>query len=328
MSRAEHPVGCSGARWRTMPMAHAAMLCCAGLVSVTARRKSSLSGSWRSDDRIVALRSPSTLSAESHRAGGRRNASCWRSVTCRSPRGKTSSQWAANGLCLPAAGLFASGDGDSPIRGHAVGRSAVGCRRLRQRIVRSSLSAILRESRPRTRAMSFSMRPAEAPHHRPSRFGIAFDGGPGIAGNGGRRFWRRATGSSRTFSISRTAIEVSEIAMRCCRTTLCRHEALASCRGAPLVFLAVANRRPRNSVRAVQHSDRKPGGKEANLKGQAQGGLFNRWTFDQQKSGEAPAGFSMLVYGRRAGCGLDYRYGRGCSFGSTFSGGVFIVPGG
>ena len=25
--------------------------------------------------------------------------------------------------------------------------------------------------------------------------------------------------------------------------------------------------------------------KEANLKGQAQGGLFNRWTFDQQKSG-------------------------------------------
>ena len=37
--------------------------------------------------------------------------------------------------------------------------------------------------------------------------------------------------------------------------------------------------------------------KEANLKGQAQGGLFNRWTFDQQKSGEAPAGFSMLEFG-------------------------------
>ena len=37
--------------------------------------------------------------------------------------------------------------------------------------------------------------------------------------------------------------------------------------------------------------------KEANLKGQAQGGLFNRWTFDQQKSGEAPAGFSMLGLG-------------------------------
>ena len=37
--------------------------------------------------------------------------------------------------------------------------------------------------------------------------------------------------------------------------------------------------------------------KEANLKGQAQGGLFNRWTFDQQKSGEAPIGFSMLEFG-------------------------------
>lgn len=37
--------------------------------------------------------------------------------------------------------------------------------------------------------------------------------------------------------------------------------------------------------------------KEANLKGQAQGGLFNRWTFDQQKSGEAPAAFSMLEFG-------------------------------
>ena len=37
--------------------------------------------------------------------------------------------------------------------------------------------------------------------------------------------------------------------------------------------------------------------KEANLKGQAQEGLFNRWTFDQQKSGEAPAGFSMLGFG-------------------------------
>jgi hypothetical protein len=37
--------------------------------------------------------------------------------------------------------------------------------------------------------------------------------------------------------------------------------------------------------------------KETNLKDQAQGGLFNRWTFDQQKSGEAPAGFSMLGFG-------------------------------
>lgn len=37
--------------------------------------------------------------------------------------------------------------------------------------------------------------------------------------------------------------------------------------------------------------------KEANLKSQAQGGLFNRWTFDQQKSGEFPVGFSMLEFG-------------------------------
>jgi hypothetical protein len=37
--------------------------------------------------------------------------------------------------------------------------------------------------------------------------------------------------------------------------------------------------------------------KEANLKGQAQWGLFNRWTFEQQKSGEASAGFSMLGLG-------------------------------
>lgn len=37
--------------------------------------------------------------------------------------------------------------------------------------------------------------------------------------------------------------------------------------------------------------------KEANLQGQVQGGLFNRWTFDQQKSGEAPVGFSMLEVG-------------------------------
>jgi hypothetical protein len=37
--------------------------------------------------------------------------------------------------------------------------------------------------------------------------------------------------------------------------------------------------------------------KETNLKGQAQGGLFNRWTFDEQKSGEDPAGFSMLEFG-------------------------------
>jgi hypothetical protein len=45
--------------------------------------------------------------------------------------------------------------------------------------------------------------------------------------------------------------------------------------------------------------------KETNLKGQAQGGLFNRWTFDQQKSGEAPLGFSMLGFGE--GPAADWR---------------------
>ena len=37
--------------------------------------------------------------------------------------------------------------------------------------------------------------------------------------------------------------------------------------------------------------------KEANLQGQVQGGLFNRWTFDQQKPEEIPGGFSMLEFG-------------------------------
>ena len=45
--------------------------------------------------------------------------------------------------------------------------------------------------------------------------------------------------------------------------------------------------------------------KEANLQGQVQGGLFNRWTFDQQKSDEAPFGFSMLGFGE--GPAADWR---------------------
>lgn len=54
---------------------------------------------------------------------------------------------------------------------------------------------------------------------------------------------------------------------------------------------------------AVQAETQKE--KEANLKGQVQGGLFNRWTFDQQKPGEAPAGFSMLGFGE--GSTADWR---------------------
>ena len=41
--------------------------------------------------------------------------------------------------------------------------------------------------------------------------------------------------------------------------------------------------------------------KETNLKDQVQGGLFDRWTFHEQKPGEAPAGFSMLGFGEGAG---------------------------
>lgn len=37
--------------------------------------------------------------------------------------------------------------------------------------------------------------------------------------------------------------------------------------------------------------------KEANLKGQITGGLFNRWTFDQQQPSESPADFSQLTFG-------------------------------
>ncbi|MDF0643436.1 MAG: hypothetical protein P0111_05365 [Nitrospira sp.] len=37
--------------------------------------------------------------------------------------------------------------------------------------------------------------------------------------------------------------------------------------------------------------------KEANLKGQITGGLFNRWTFDHQRPAETPAEFSQLTSG-------------------------------
>lgn len=40
--------------------------------------------------------------------------------------------------------------------------------------------------------------------------------------------------------------------------------------------------------------------KEANLKGQALGGLFQRWTFDQQKPNESPIEFSPLNLGEGA----------------------------
>ncbi len=41
--------------------------------------------------------------------------------------------------------------------------------------------------------------------------------------------------------------------------------------------------------------------KQANFKQQALGGLFHRWTFDQQKPGDALSGFSQFVVGSTAG---------------------------
>jgi hypothetical protein len=54
--------------------------------------------------------------------------------------------------------------------------------------------------------MISSMRPVEALQHRASRFRIAFDGGHGADGNVEMRSWLPATGSSKTFSISRSGL--------------------------------------------------------------------------------------------------------------------------
>lgn len=48
-----------------------------------------------------------------------------------------------------------------------------------------------------------------------------------------------------------------------------------------------------DEVQSVQRET--PEEKEANLKKQATGGLFQKWTFDQDRPGEAPAGFVGLV---------------------------------
>ncbi len=50
--------------------------------------------------------------------------------------------------------------------------------------------------------------------------------------------------------------------------------------------------RPSLAVETENHAE-----KEARLKEQALGGLFNRWTFDQQKVDESPTGFSALTLG-------------------------------
>lgn len=56
----------------------------------------------------------------------------------------------------------------------------------------------------RARAMTSSMPQVEALQHPASRFGIVFDGGPGVDGDVERGLWPPVTGSSRIFSTSRT----------------------------------------------------------------------------------------------------------------------------
>src|SRR5713101_4980443 len=94
---------------------------CAGLVSDDATRDCCCRDSWRSDDRGVALYSPSTLSAESCSAGGRSLSSC-RGIRLGACRRQDECERAANGVCLSTSGLFASGDGEPPIGPAIVGR--------------------------------------------------------------------------------------------------------------------------------------------------------------------------------------------------------------
>ena len=58
--------------------------------------------------------------------------------------------------------------------------------------------------------MIFSKRPVEALQHPVSRFGIVFDGGPGVGGDVERGLWPLVIGSSKTFSISRNGPQGSK----------------------------------------------------------------------------------------------------------------------
>lgn len=138
--------------------------------------------------------------------------------------------------------------------------------------------------------MIFSMRRREALHYRSLRFGIDFDGGLGADGNAGRLSWLPAIGSSRTFSISERGRRSRKRLRRSLQRNVTR-----VCWALTLALVAgewsVSAERS-HAIQTESHTE-----KETNLKGQAQGGLFNRWTFDQQQSGEVPVGFSMLEYG-------------------------------
>jgi hypothetical protein len=154
--------------------------------------------------------------------------------------------------------------------------------------------------------MTSSMRQVEALRHRASHFQIASDGGLGGDGNAERRSWLPVTGSSKTFSISKSDHRNKKRLSRKSTVNVVTRDARNSSRIFTVLALAafvggwsVCIERS-HAIQAESQSE-----KEANLKGQAQGGLFNRWTFDQEKSGEAPAGFSMLGFGE--GPAADWR---------------------
>jgi hypothetical protein len=142
--------------------------------------------------------------------------------------------------------------------------------------------------------MTSSMPPVEALHFPVSRFGIAFDGGHGIVGNAERRLWPPATGSNRTFSISRSG---PVLGMMTNERNMSMKRRSVSWAAMVCVLAVIAGEWSCDVERAHAIEVESRTEKEANLQGQIQGGLFNRWTFDQQKSGEPPVGFSMLGFG-------------------------------
>lgn len=154
--------------------------------------------------------------------------------------------------------------------------------------------------------MIFNKRPVAARQHPALRFGIVFDGGRGDGGNVERGSWRPATGSNKTFSISRHGHRSKK--NRKMVATECDSSVKFRCAGrvsVALVWTVIAGGWSLciDQSHAIQPESRAE--KEANLQGQIQGNLFNRWTFDQQKSGEAAAGFSMLGFGE--GPDADWR---------------------
>ena len=149
----------------------------------------------------IAFNRPSTLSAESCGAGGRSLSPC-RGIRIGACRRESECEWAANGICLSTSDLFASGDGEPSIGPVTVGRVPwAQVTRVKDCTITSTADSSRIASR--TRAMIFSMRLVEALQHQASHFRIVFDGGRGVDGNVERSSWLPATGSNKTFSISK-----------------------------------------------------------------------------------------------------------------------------